>query len=63
MAVSGPMVIAMAVSGPMVIAMAVSCSKLDGECRSKGWSVISLYVEVTAHGGINTTYIYVGYDE
>ena len=53
----------MAVSGPMVIAMAVSCSKLDGECRSKGWSVISLYVEVTALGGINTTYIYVGYDE
>ena len=33
-----------------------SYNKLESECRSKGWSVIPLYVDVAALGHINTTW-------
>ena len=33
-----------------------SYNKLESECRSKGWCVIPLYVEVAALGHINTTW-------
>ena len=31
-------------------------NKLGSECRSEGWSVIPLHVEVAARGHINTTW-------
>ena len=33
-----------------------SYSKLESECRSKGWSMILLYVEVAALGHVDTTW-------
>ena len=33
-----------------------SYNKLESECRSKGWSVIPLYVDVAALGHISTTW-------
>ena len=33
-----------------------SCNKLESECRSKGWSVIPLYVKPAALRHVNTTW-------
>ena len=33
-----------------------SYNKITSECRSKGWSVIPLYVEIAALGHINMGY-------